>query len=192
LKFFRWVTIFVAHFLAKRTLEYQSARIFQVSPNTFKKPKIKIFAVNSEEYTVPSWKDFKRVIQEASADKDKVDDFITALEEGIREGSMLKGDAPRHLATIKRILEGNMPTIRLRMHCEAVFAALLEIRQRVQSQSKSPADTDFKELAKFFEVLGLVCLDVECFIHTFPDLAARYDFSFQIVLPRLLGTFQSS
>lgn len=187
-KFNRWVTIFVAHFLAKRTLEFQSSRIFMASPNTFKKPKFKVFAVNSEDYSVPPWEEFKRVIREALPEKDNVNDIITTLEDSCNR---CKGDVRTSLRLFLDIKDGKKKTLRLRMHCEAVFAALLEIRKR--AQSKSPAVTDmFVEQTEIFKVLGLVCLDVKYFIHTFPALAARYDFSFQIVLPRLLGTFQSS
>ena len=191
--FNRWVTIFVAHFLAKRTLEFQSARIFQASPDTFKKPEIKILAVKSEEYLVPSWDKFRSIIRNAFTVKDSddtVERIIATLETKVIKGVGLSPDAKRSLDVFRKIVEDKLEFYKLRMHCEAVLAALLEARNQAQLKSSSDTET----LTKFFKVLqvGLACLDVKCFIHIFSGLAGRYDFSFQIVLPRLLGTLQSS
>ena len=66
---------YVAHFLAKQTLEFQSAQIFWVQPENFRKPKIKILAVDSEDYEVPPWDQFKCVVWEAlvGTEKDHID-----------------------------------------------------------------------------------------------------------------------
>ena len=160
--FHRWATIFIAHFLTKQTLEYQSARIFESSPDGFKKPNIKIFAVTSEEYSVPDWDQFKRVIREAFTDTDSdigaVNYIISILEDRVKTGFGLRPDAQRSLATFKRIMEGNMKTYTLRMHCEAVLAALLDASRRAQSESSTDTDTDLEALANFYKVLGLIVL----------------------------------
>jgi hypothetical protein len=157
IKFNRWVTIFVAHFLAKRSLEYQSARVFDASPENFKKPQIKILAVNSEEYIVPPWDRFKLVIREAFTNESEifVDQIITTLEERVKNKVGLRPEAHNSssLHRIRGIMEGNprSPTLTLRMHCEAVLLALLEARQQAQDS----ADTKWEGLAKFYEVFVL-------------------------------------
>jgi hypothetical protein len=183
--FYRWINIFVAHFLAKRTLEYHSARIFEAHPHNFAKSKIKILAVKSEDYKVPHWDQFKRVIREALTDvtETEVDSIINTLEEKVKA----KKD---RLHFFCKVMECEVKSMTLRMHCEAVFAALLEARYRAESSASN--DADLKTLAKFFKVLGLVSRCKNASFHIFPDLAGGYGFSFQIVLPRLLGAFQSS
>jgi hypothetical protein len=154
-KFIRWLRIFVAHFLAKRSLEYQSARVFDTSPEKFKKPQIKILAVNSEEYEVPPWDRFKLVIREAFTNEgeDLVDQIITTLEERVKNKVGLRPEAhtSRALQRIRRIMEGRLTQLTLRMHCEAVLLALLEARQQAQDS----ADTKWEGLAKFYEVFVL-------------------------------------
>jgi hypothetical protein len=152
-KFNRWVTIFVAHFLAKRTLEYQSARVFDTSPKEFKKPQIKILAVSSEEYLLPTWDRCKLVIREAFTNEGEllVDQIITTLEDRVKNKVGLRSEAHRSLGKIRAIMEGQPITFKLRMHCEAVLVALLEARQ----QAKDSGDTKWKGLAKFYEVFVL-------------------------------------
>ena len=125
-----WVTIFVAHFLAKRTLQFQSAQIFQAQPENFRKPKIRILAVESEIYEVPPWDQFKHVIWEALVDVEEVDikRIITALEEKVMKRYGVAPETVRSLHLLRGIIDGTMKTCHLRMHCEAVFAALLEAR----------------------------------------------------------------
>ena len=169
-------------------------------PNTFKKPKIRVFAVSSKQYLVPSWGEFECVIREAftaEAEEDTVERIIASLVNKIRTGDGLTPEVSlsNPLKFIWKVIEGSTPTyhhLNLCMHCEAVFAALLDAHNRAQSKSSADTDADLETLAKFSKVLGLACLDVKCFIHIFPDLAARYDSSFQIVLPCVLGAFQSS
>ena len=125
-----WVTIFVAHFLAKRTLEFQSAQIFQAQPENFRKPKIKILAVESEIYEVPPWDQIKHVIWEALVDVEEVDikRIITALEEKVMKWYGVAPETARGLHLLRGIIDGTMKTCHLHMHCEAVFAVLLEAR----------------------------------------------------------------
>ena len=163
-KFNRWVTISVAHFLAKRTLEFHSARIYQCTgTHTFEKPRIKIFAVSYEDYLVPTWDEFKRVIREAFTvdDKSDVDAIISTLEKRATSKTGIRAEAYRSLYLIRQFMEGSRKTYKMRMHCEAVLAALLVAKQ-------SSSDTD--PLAKFYKVLGLACLDVKSFIHIFQNL----------------------
>src|SRR5882762_3807658 len=156
LKFHGWVTIFVAHFLAKRTLEYHSALLFRASPNDFAKPEIKILAVDSEEYELPSWDKFKRVIRDAltGLEEEVVKQIIDTLESKIIGNDIsVPKEVQKGLRTMKQVIKGDTKTITLRMHCEAVFAALLEARGR-------PTDIDtenvFKTLAEIWKVLGFV------------------------------------
>ena len=164
--FNRWVTIFVAHFLAKQTLEFQSRRIFQAKPDAFKKPKIRVFAVSSEQYLVPSWSEFEHVIREAftaKGEEDTVERIITSLVNKIKTGDGLTREVSlsHPLTVIREVINGcSQPTYNLRMHCEAVFAALLDAHNRAQSKSSADTDADLETLAKFFKVHSLVCLDV--------------------------------
>ena len=91
--FHRWVTIFVAHFLAKRTLEYHTTQFFLSSPNNFSKPKFKILAVNGEEYKVPHWDEFKCVIREAltKVGEEETERIIEILERRIGGGRTWTG-----------------------------------------------------------------------------------------------------
>jgi hypothetical protein len=141
---------------------------------------------------VPTWDEFKSIIRDAftlNDTVDSVDHIIATLETKVKYGVGLTPDARRLLRPFQQVVEGNMTKYKMRMHCEAVFAALLVARNRAQSPS---VDTETQALANFYMVLGLVCLDVKCFIHIFPVLAGRYDFGVEIVLPRLLGALQSS
>lgn len=148
--------------------------------------------MSTENYIVPAWDEFKRVIRDAfTVNDDTVEVIITTLEDKVKNSAKvgLSYEASTSLAIFRRIVNDNMETIKLGMHCEAVFAALLEARSRASS---ADTGTNLESLAKFSKVFGLVCLDVKCFIYIFPDLEIRYDFSFQTVLPHLLGTFQNS
>ena len=113
-----WVTIFVAHFLAKRMLEFQSARIFQAQPENFRKPKIKILAVESEIYEVPPWDQFKHVIREALVDMEEVDikRIITALEEKVMKQYGVAPETAHGLHLLRGIIDGTMKTCHLCMH----------------------------------------------------------------------------
>jgi hypothetical protein len=158
--FFGWVRIFVAHFLAKRTLEFQCARLFQTKPESFEKPRIKILSVNSDTYEVPPWDQFKCIIREALKDvsEDDVELIIEIMEMKIRSGHGLSPVAFHSLNFFRKIVDGEEKSCILCMHCEAVFAALLEARHRVQLESSADTDTDteLKRLAEISKVLGLL------------------------------------
>lgn len=124
------------------------------------KPEIKILAVKTEAYVVPTWDEFKHVIRGAVSDWDEgtVDHAIATLEKTVKYGIRLAPEARRSLNAFRKIMEGGMATFKLRMHCEAVFAALLEARDRAQSKPSADTDTTSETLANFFKVLGLMCL----------------------------------
>jgi hypothetical protein len=144
-------------------LELQAAQIFKTDPEGFTKPKINIFAVNSEEYEMPAWDEFKRVIRDAftSADESQADESqaaIEILEVNITlpstEPSKLLERARKGLRFLQNIINGKAEKGHfLRMHCEAVFAAFLEARTRSSSPT---ANTEVATLANKFNVRGLV------------------------------------
>jgi hypothetical protein len=139
-------------------LEFHSARIFQRSSNDFKKPKIKILAVNSKQYKVPPWNDFKRVIREAFTEKKnekEIDIIITTLENKVKGGGGLTREANRCLKNFRRIVDDELKVFTLRMHCEAVFAALLDARKRTTSSGN---DIDLKALFEFSKVWSCVSM----------------------------------
>ena len=109
-------------------LEFQSAQIFQAQPENFRKPKIKILAVESENYEVPLWDQFKHVNREAlvGTDEDHINSIITTLEEKVTKQHGLAPKTMHGLHCLRGIIDGTMKTCHLCMHCEAVFAALLE------------------------------------------------------------------
>jgi hypothetical protein len=123
--FFGWVRTFVAHFLGKRNLEVYSARLASLEN---KRPEIRVFAVNSELYRVPSWEEFENVIRNAlqgTSDSEK-NQIIRNLQEKVSSGKGLKHEAVRLLSIFRRMMKGELKTYSLYMHCEAVIAALLE------------------------------------------------------------------
>lgn len=148
-------------------MEYQSARIFDNVPENFSKPRFRILAVNSELYAVPPWDRFKSVIKEALIDTDEkdVEVIIETLETKVKTKKGITEDAFRSLSSFRGMMSGEIKERVLRMHCEGVFAALLEARTR---QLKSSADTDLETLDKYSKVLGLVSRCVS-FIHILPE-----------------------
>lgn len=179
--FFGWVRTFVAHFLGKRNLEVYTARLASFEN---KRPEIRVFAVNSELYRMPTWKEFENVIRDALLDTSDSEKgrIIHNLRARASSGDGLKPDAIRLLRTFRSIMDGELKTFSLYMHCEAVIAALLECNQ----------DSD-DTLANLSKVLGLtVCLNVKIFIYVFPEFGQGYSFGFKTMLPCLLGTFPSS
>ena len=131
-----------------------------MQPKNFRKPKIKILAVESEIYEVPPWDQFKHVIWEALVDVEEVDikRIITALEEKVMKRYGVAPETARGLHLLRGIIDGMMKTCHLCMHCEAVFAALLEARHRVQLNSFTNTDkaTELKRLDDNFKVLDIV------------------------------------
>ena len=148
------------HFLAKPTLEFQSAQIFQVQPKNFRKPKIKILALESENYEVPPWDQFKRVIQEAlmGMGEDHINSIIRTLERKVLHGHGLSKETRCGLSLLKQIIENLIPIYNLHMHCEAVFAVLLEAHHQAQLNSSTDTNkaTELKTLVDNFKALDLV------------------------------------
>ena len=107
---------------------------------------------------MPAWDEFKRVIRDAFAsDWDGSQAAIDILEENITlnptDPSDLLDLAKGNLRFLRRIKQGTADeTHQLRMHCEAVFAALLEARNR----SASTTNPEVVTLAEKFAVRGLV------------------------------------
>jgi hypothetical protein len=125
--------------------------------------------VSSERYQVPTWDRFETVIRGSLARKNEneVQLIINTLKDKVVAGHGLTCEAQRGLFRLRGIIEGTTKDLVLRMHCEAVFAALLEAR-RAEAQSNTNTDLDF--LAQCFKVLGCVSRCI-MFIHTFPALA---------------------
>jgi hypothetical protein len=150
--FFGWVRTFVAHFLGKRNLEVYTIQLASVDLNTVdlkKRPEIRVLAVNSETYRVPSWEEFEKVIQNALVDTTEKDsaDIIRSLKEKVTSGKGLAPDAKRSVFFLKGIIEKRQKeTCNLLMHCEAVVAALLESATKPESSI----------LAELSKVLGHV------------------------------------
>ena len=94
--------------------------------------------MKDEEYKVSPWDEFKRVIRDVfpvTEKKDIVDQIISNLEKKVKDGDALKREGQCSLSSFRKIITGELETYQLRMHCEAVFAALLEARQRTESKS---------------------------------------------------------
>jgi hypothetical protein len=165
--FFGWVRTFVAHFLGKRNLEVYTAHL--ASANINNRPQIKVLAVNSEQYRVPSWGEFEKVIRDALLDISEEDkgDIIEALRNKIITGKGLAPDADRSLFFLREIIENrHKETCNLIMHCEAVVAALLESQK-----------DDNLILAELSKVLGHVpkCrIFHSCLLRTWPTIWFRF------------------
>ena len=103
--FFGWVRTLVAHFLAKRNLEVYTVQL--VSYGIHKRPEIKLYAVNSEKYRMPTWEDFEEVIRNALVDTSVEDTakIIKIVKEKITSGKGL-GAANRSLHIFRNAIEG--------------------------------------------------------------------------------------
>lgn len=195
--FFRWVRIFVAHFLGKRNLEVYSAQLISLSAegrHPAQRPEIKVLAVSSELYLLPAWEDFKKVIQDALMDTpaDDVAKIIEKLHDKVMSENGLNPDVKRTLHILRKVLTKEKKTHVLSMHCEAVVAALLESRRH--QSALSTGSTDYKFMAEFTKVLpSRLVLERKNFHHVFLELGQRwYGIGNKIMLPCLLGTFRSS
>jgi hypothetical protein len=183
--FFGWVRLFVAHFLGKRNLEVYTARLALVKLN--KRPEIKVFAVGSDVYQMPSWEDFKTVIRNALVDspEEETAKIIENLREKAIHGKGLNSDAQRALSFLRNVILGNQDrtTCILRMHCEAVVAtALLPLPE------ESSTDRSYDILVKFSQVLGLVP-ECENFHSCFPRAWPTIWFQFQNYAALSVGNF---
>lgn len=190
--FYGWVRTFVAHFLAKRNLEVYTAQLASYGVN--KRPEIKVFAVNSEKYRMPTWEDFEVVIQNALVDTSVEDTakIIKIVKEKVTSGKGL-GAANRSLHIFRNAIEGGKKKkdhYSLIMHCEAVVAALLDYRRShnqsmVSSTSTDPESTILAELSK---VLGLVP-ECEFFHSCLPRTWPIIWFRFQNYAALYVGNF---
>jgi hypothetical protein len=172
--FFGWVRTFVAHFLGKRNLEVYTVQLSLASFN--KRPEIRVLAVNSEQFRVPTWGEFQTVICNALAnttEEDKVK-IITILTEKVSNGKGLAPDAYRHVSFLRSIItkERQDKTYNVIMHCEAVVVALLEFLTNPKSNLN-----DNNILAELSKVLGHVpkCrIFHSCLPRTWPTIWFRF------------------
>ena len=166
--FFGWVRTFVAHFLGKRNLEVYTIQLASVDLN--KRPEIRVLAVNSEQYRVPSWEEFEKVIQSALVDTSEKDsaDIIRSLKEKVTSGKGLAPDAKRSVFFLKEIIEKRQKeTCNLLMHCEAVVAALLE-------SSTNPKSSILAELSKVLGHVPKCRICHSCLPRTWPTIWFRF------------------
>jgi hypothetical protein len=149
--FFGWVRLFVAHFFGKRNLEVYTAQLAQVKLNH--RPEIRIFAVSSELYQVPEWKEIEMVIRNAL--KDTTEEDATKIIQILRERVTVSGsgrmtpEAYYSLRHFRQMLGKQKKTWSLYMHCETVVAALLDYQRTVSS-----TDQESDVLAELSKVLG--------------------------------------
>ena len=166
--FFGWVRTFVAHFLGKRNLEVYTIQLASIDLN--KRPEIRVLAVNSEQYRVPSWEEFEKVIQSALVDTSEKDsaDIIRSLKEKVTSGKGLAPDAKRSVFFLKEIIEKRQKeTCNLLMHCEAVVVALLE-------SSTNPKSSILAELSKVLGHVPKCRICHSCLPRTWPTIWFRF------------------
>ena len=181
----------MAHFLGKRNLEVYTARVATVSDLEMR-PEIKVFAVSSESYKVPKWKEFERVIRDAlgNALDEEETEIINNLKAMVLTGKQVTYQL---LDSFRRIMNEELEFYSLYMHCEAVIAAILLCRRDQSTVSSTDPESNPESiiLADISEVLCLVS-EHEFFTHVFPELSRRYSFCFKVMLPCMLGTLPSS
>jgi hypothetical protein len=152
--FFGWVRTFVACFLGKRNLEVFTARL--VSGQLNHRPEIRVFSVSSQLYRVPTWEEIEKVIKDALGDTSETDtDKIIQILRDIATGKTTLAPGTRHcqgVNILRQIVENLGEPIVLRMHCEAVLAALLEVRR----DGSTSTDSETKALVELSEVLYFV------------------------------------
>jgi len=166
--FFRWVRTFVAHFLGKRNLEVHTARLASVGLN--KRPQIRVLAVNSEQYRVPSWEEFEKVIRNALLDISEEDkgNIIKVLREKIISGRGLEPEATSSLFFLRKIIVNHRDeTCSLLMHCESVVAALLE-------SQKNNNDDILRDLSKVLGHMPKCRIFHSCLPRTWPTIWFRF------------------
>ena len=173
--FFGWVRLFVGHFLGKRNLEVYTAQLASVHLN--ERPEIRVFAVSSEIYQVPAWKEFKKVIQDALVDTpiEETAKIIRILQERVDSGVGLNSEAQQSVNGFRLIMTQKKETWTLIMHCEAVVAALLEFRKDRPTVSSTDPESSF--LAELSKVLGFVpkCeIFHSCLPRTWPTIWFRF------------------
>ena len=95
----------MAHFLAKQNLEVYTVQL--VSYGIHKQPEIKLYAVNSEKYRMPTWEDFEEIIRNALVDTSVEDTakIIKIVKEKTTSGKGL-GAANHSLHIFQNVIEG--------------------------------------------------------------------------------------
>lgn len=178
----------MAHFLGKRNLEVYTARLASVKLN--ERPRIRVFAVNNECYRVPTWKEFEKVIRDALVDtsEKETDEIIHNLREKVITGKGLNQDAVRSIAQFRQFVQQEVETCDLRMHCEAVVAALLVSRRSQPMEYSTEQESNYKYLAELSEVLGLVP-ECEIFYSCLPRTWPTVWFRFQNYAAQSVGSF---
>ena len=143
----------MGHFLGKRNLEVYTVRL----PHK-ERPKINVFAVNSELYRAPTWDKFKGVIRASLGDTSEqdADKIINSLHEIAIGEKKLEPAAQRSLYLFQGMVTRETETCALYMHCEAVVAALLQLgcNQPTVSCTNPDSKSDLTPLAKLSEVRG--------------------------------------
>ena len=91
-------------------------------------------------------------------EEDHINSIITTLEKKVMKWHGLAPKTVHGLHCLRGIIDGTMKTCHLRMHCEAVFMALLEACHQVQLNSFTNTNeaTKLKRLDDNFKVLDIV------------------------------------
>ena len=123
-------------------------------------------------------------------EEDHINSIITALEEKVTKWHGLAPETMCGLHCLRGIIDGTMKTCHLHMHCEAVFAALLEACHRVQLNSFTNTNeaTELKRLDDNFKVLDIVS---QCkMLHSkFPRPWSLISFQFPNCAAPCVGSF---
>ena len=141
--FVRWARTLVITIIGKPALEFRSNNI----PNNAKL-QASVLAVDPLSYVNPSWSEFQCVIERALMDKSyegydsdsdipKTDDIVKAIIRKLNdEATEWKGEAAKTLDYFKSLLQESeqrttqgdvqLFPFQVGMHCEAVFATLVE------------------------------------------------------------------
>ena len=120
------------------------------------RPEIRVYSVGSQLYLMPTWEEFQRVIKDALvgiSEKD-VNKLIQRLRGIVISRTKLNSEARRFVNTLRRIVKRSSDTFVLRMHGEAVIAALREFRYRQSTVSST--NPEFQILSELSKVLGFL------------------------------------
>ena len=120
-------------------------------------------------------------------EEDHINSIITALEEKVTKRHGLAPETVHGLHLLRGIIDSTMKTCHLCMHCEAVFAALLEAHHRVQLNSTDEA-TELKRLDDNFKVLDIVSRCKMLHSH-FPRPWSSISFQFPNCAALCVGSF---
>lgn len=121
----------MACFLGKRNLEVVIAKLASSESKFVKRPEITVYFLKSQVFKVPTLAEIEKVIKDALGGTSEEDtDYITKHLLNHVNGTIVMPEIQRSLGFLRRIVEGSKKTLTLRMHCEAVAAALLESGDR--------------------------------------------------------------